>query len=591
MKLFTKITVLFVYFTIIYNLHIKVPSRIIKTEEAINYGWNSFIQNEDFLKDPIKTLSIQEKIFDYKVDLAGKSYDNLVYSTSPYSARLFKTNNSINEIEMKQNESITILGHYTIPNGSYSFKKDVLPFTKNSKLKSTILNHSYTVLELQQKTRGQFPMLTPNFIRDVYNTFYKRPAELTRNENFQNLDVQQNPVILSEMVKFFMKYGTHYFKRLRYGFTCGYRQTKEGNAESSNPSDFTIGNCKVKDKNLVTKTCDINDPKLIKMDVLPLSNLFSKFTYSNSFVVDGKNLTEKEVDKIQTIMENIIEKISEIVKVTNFVVNDIQSYALTKANPTNPCFNSAAVSPLLKGVFNWFRNFSNKKQFMIDLKASTQSYPVCNIKNYSNFREDYNSPNKNFAISTNGELGLFVCNRKNFLLPLENEIDLTKYRFYEEIKFVAESDTQNFTDAGYKCKETWKFNDIIEKRVIPYHLCTKTTNNIFSKNIIKDIKFFSFTSGYKCFDKKLNTFMENFYYKCDCDMDFSLISDTKKQADTFLCISRLEDEVLDNIPDEKLPEVMYRRVKWIQPDEVTFLKKVNGKISEGKTENDEKNVS
>ena len=57
--------------------------------------------------------------------------------------------------------------------------------------------------------------------------------------------------------------------------------------------------------------------------------------------------------------------------------------------------------------------------------------------------------------------------------------------------------------------------------------------------IVTDVKFFEFHKNIaKCNDGYLETYLDGKKYECDCGFNYNLISDEKKQGDTFLCMSK-----------------------------------------------------
>lgn len=112
------------------------------------------------------------------------------------------------------------------------------------------------------------------------------------------------------------------------------------------------------------------------------------------------------------------------------------------------------------------------------------------------------------------------------------------------MKVIVDHDAIPFKEAGYKCEEQWAFTDAKTKNTNRWHLCIRWTENFMEPTILKDIRFFEFNPHMgKCTNHILTTYIDGKKYTCDCDLNFNTISDTKKQGDTYLCVSRKIDIV------------------------------------------------
>lgn len=541
----------------------------VKPEDALSLGWSVFSQNEDYTKDPVKLLT-KNRIFNYKIDFATKNFNSLIVSTSPYFFTINKNYTWINHKELKDLNSHTVLGGYIITNNSTTHYNEANLFIENEKRQAHLKTDTYQILELSHDHNNNFPALNKNFYEEVYKTFYDNPVKQSFSKHFNYKSLEENSAIFIPMLQFFKKYGTHYVNRAYYGFRTGsrnYRESEKSAGDAQNMKDFTIGNCKVVNRTLVEGSCDINNPLLVKFEVQPISDLFSTLSQSSKDInnILGKPVDEPTLKKIHQTMQTAIEMIQQVTKIDNLAVSNFEAASLDLKNPGSPCFKEDLRIEIIENNFKNYTSFNDKRNLVRQIKYVNRDRPVSIIKNYGRTQ-------KYMASATDKEKGLFSCAKKSFIFPLTSESDLLKMnnQFYTDIKFIGDNDRETYQQAGYTCKKTWYFTDPKHKNEkIDYHFCTTTTKNPFNPNIITDVKFFEFEPNtYKCSDRVLRTYIEHFYYDCDCDLDISLISDRPKQGDTFFCKAR-NHQGLARISEEiNQPKVKFRRVKWRLPKEI-----------------------
>lgn len=532
---------------------------------VLNLGWNAFGQNEDYIKDPIRLLTTG-KIFDMKIDIKTKSYDRLFFSAAPYESSVRTTYNYVNEPMLKFLYSHSVLGTYTISNNSTAQYLDANSFVKKDVKSAVTESNNYMTLELSHNHLTQFPTLKKEFYEEAYNTFYK----LTNGESFFNVKEKNfNHEAFTAIVKFLNNYGTHYVNKAFYGYRSGFRNSFDANSDPKqnelNVKDFTIGKCKVADKKLIKDSCDINDPYLIKIEVSPISDLFNPVFQSSPDVnqYQGKVLDEKTVRKMFENIRNSVELIQEAIRIDNLALTSFELSTLESKNPSSPCFNQETRKKVYDGYLKNFQNFLKKHQLNRQLKIVNMETPVPVLYNYSKVQDS-------LASAVKGSQGLFACQKKNYLLPVTAEMTKLKQVFITDLRFVGDNDVKTFTEVGYKCRKAWNFKDPKGSSDIDFHLCRTETNNPFDDSIITDIKYFEFQkNSFKCSDRTLNVYNDNFAYSCDCNLDYSLLSDNKSQGDTFMCISRIRENLEESV---KPPQVKFRRVKHILPKELTEMK-------------------
>lgn len=562
----------------------------ISVEDIMNVGWNVFEQNEDYLKEPIKLLT-KNNIFENKVNFKIKSYDRLDYNTAPYESFIKKNLTYVNPREYKLLNSHSVLGTYVISNNSPTKTYDGSVLISKKAKSISIEDNNYILLELSQNHLNQFPSLNKEFFEEAYRIFYEKPQKESFTEKFNFRNLQENQAILLPMIDFFKKYGTHYVNKGYFGFKSGFRNSIDNNNsgdlnKEKNMKDYILGHCKVTDKKIIKSTCDINNPYLIKFEVEPISDLFSPMFQTNSEVnkYQGKILDDKIVRKLHDTMETALEMLEDAIKIDKMAVISFEFNKLNKDSPKAPCYNEDNRKKYVVDVMRNFTNFKRKLHYMNLAVNANKETPVVTVKNYGFIQN-------NLALATSKDQGLFACQKKNYLLPINGKFGQFSTNYILDIKIVAENDKTTFVDAGYTCDKKWEYKDPKGESEIGFYACKKTTQNPFNPNIITDVKVFEFDpSTYRCSDKYLKTYIDNYQYDCNCDIDLSLLSDKPNQGDTFICIARAKQH-LSNITEEiNQPDVKFRRVKWILPKEEEEVKtKLTGVVTNFL--DDDKNIS
>ena len=80
--------------------------------------------------------------------------------------------------------------------------------------------------------------------------------------------------------------------------------------------------------------------------------------------------------------------------------------------------------------------------------------------------------------------------------------------------------------------------------------------------------------------------MDNYYYTCDCDTDFSLLTKDSKGYSRFFCISRINQNLIDTPEEINKPKVSFRRVK-VETLQEMLDEQVNRKVPESPKEQNE----
>lgn len=549
-------------------------------DEVMNLGYTYFGNSKDIFKAPIDVMN-KAKIFDYdNVSVSQQNFGDLIYSKSSYHFQNRKNFMNMDKKALKTINSQAVLGNFPISNESYVHNVYAKYFKEKPGLNAQILSDTYEILELSHNHSMKFPNLDKDFAKEAMKVFYEFPIKENMSEHISYRLLSENQQVYKRIVGFFQKYGTHYVNKAYYGFTSGERNENhkgkdsdaDALAEKNNTKEYQLGTC-VKDKNgnLDYKSCVLKDPKLVKIEVKPICDLFANIMSGGTIdIVDSNakslNLNQKVVSKIHHLMEMSLEMIQQATEISQLAVISV----MVAQNQPEECKLN---NDLIQKYMTDYDNYDRKKDLMRALRIRDKELPVVKIKNWgivdtieANGKRDY----RILSDTKPDQKSLYMCVIKNFLLPANKDI-LDRQAFYTDVKLVGLNDRKMYEDAGYKCdskeKHVWKYRDPhfkTQKKIETFGFCYQRTKNCFDSDIILDIKFFQFSEHlYKCSDKKLEVFMDNYYYTCDCDTDYGLISEDPKnlKESRFMCVSRVRQNLMEMPEVINKPKVSYRRVR------------------------------
>jgi hypothetical protein len=313
--------------------------------------------------------------------------------------------------------------------------------------------------------------------------------------------------------------------------------TQAGKDLKPDINQFQIGKCTIERFFLKVESCDMNNPRIIEVQTIPISNLFNPMMQvKRDFSAEGKPIEKFTMEKINDNMEFLFSEIQTALDPNLYVITKIESFNLPQgeAQKSNECLK---VKPLtLLKIFKQYKQTFFKFFYRQNLFIKDKHLPVLSFKNYVHLKKNYN-----YKIISNSDKGLYWCQtRAHNVTP--DELKSGKWeekKYLTEVKVIIDHDSKPFTEAGYECTETWSFVDKKSKNEARWHFCTKWTTNFMNPMIITDVKFFDFNANmHKCTNKILTTYIDGKSYECDCDLNFNTISDDIKQGDTFLCKSR-----------------------------------------------------
>jgi hypothetical protein len=549
-------------------------------DEVMNLGYTYFGNSKDIFKAPIDVMN-KAKIFDYEnINISQHTFGDLVYSKSLYRFHSKKNFVYMDKKALKTINSQAVLGNFPISNESYVHNVYAKYFKEKPNLNAQIHSDTYEILELSHNHSLKFPNLDKDFAKEAMKVFYEFPIKENMSEHISYRLLSENQQVYKKIVGFFQKYGTHYVNKAYYGFTAGKRSENntgkdndaEKLAESNNTKEYQLGIC-LKDKhgNLDTKSCILKDPKLVKIEVKPICDLFAKVMSGGTIdIVDSNakslNLSKKVVSKINHLMEMSLEMLQQATEISQLAVISV----MVAQNQPEECKKN---NGLIKEYMTNYDNYDRKKDLMRALRIRDKEIPVVRIKNWgivttmdANGKKDY----RILSDTKPNQKSLYMCVIKSFLLAANKDI-LDRQNFYTDVKLIGKNDRKMYEEAGYKCdthdKHMWKYRDPhfkTQEKIETFGYCYSRTKNTFDSNIILDIKFFEFSEHlYKCSDKKLEVFMDNYYYTCDCDTDYNLLSEDPKdlKLSRFMCVSRVRQNLMEMPEAINKPKVTYRRVR------------------------------
>lgn len=304
-------------------------------------------------------------------------------------------------------------------------------------------------------------------------------------------------------------------------------------------SHFAIGECEIDKFFIKTNKCNKEIPKLVKFKVAPIHNLFNPLFQTRRLF--KFNNTEINPKKMLTIFHNIKRMfylIQEALDPKLFVVTDIFSVQTERTslntNTDNECFKTNPNT--LEIVNKKYAVVNTNSVFYHDSIQMNKHLPVISIVNYA-------TPKKGFNIISSAEKSMFWCTKREHNIHPEDLItgEWRKRKYLLDIKFIIDNDNKPFTDAGFKCSETWEFHDQESKSLDRWHFCAKYTYDFTHPLIITDVKIFSFQKSMaKCFNNSLITWLNGRKYYCDCEINLQKMSDEAGQQDkdVFFCYSR-----------------------------------------------------
>lgn len=499
------------------------------------------------------------------LDVYKQIYDKTIFSGSQIRVSTNKHLTFVDGREMNKAMRQSIIGDYNAPSDSF-INNWANQFYLNNFYSTQVYTDTYIVTSISQNHKQLFPKVNDKMFEEAFKLFHNNQVLQTNTENFNLKDIYDNISTLKKYMKFFQKYGTHYINRAYYGFRVGFSADQPGKINETNgvgiePSSdqkdkkmFQNGFCKVGNDKLITNTCDMNKPLLVKAEILPISDIFSPI-HNNSKTAGFGNtqLTPKAANKTYKVVKDVLDNLQFAMKPDHHVVVNIQGAKFAIGNSNIPCFAEENKTKIYKKIFLNFSRIHKKYTYGEKIQIRNHDYPIPTIKNSGALQKEYQ------AAESKG-VGLFLCARKNFQLNPAEAVKLSQ-TYYTDLKFVIEDDKPLFMEAGYKCDFNWVYTDPHNVKQ-EWYLCVKETRNPFDPYLIKDLKFFEFSKhSYKCSDGYLKTYSDGYVYECDCDLDYGLISDKKGQESTFLCISRFSIDLYDiaepaNKPRVKKPNVI-----------------------------------
>lgn len=552
--------------TNIKNVAVTSKASKIKLDADIlfNKGFSILSQTSSCFVE-LEKLFTGKSVLSNDLDIYKQIYDKTTFSGSLIRVSTNKYLTFVDGREMNRAMRQSIIGNYYSPSNSF-INNWANQFYLNKDYSTQVYTDTYIVTSLSQNHKDLFPKVNDKMYEEAFKLFHDRQVRQTNSENFNLRDVYDNIDTLKKFMKFFQKYGTHYLNRAHYGFRTGFHSNQAGKLNEKNgvsidpasdPKDkkqFQNGFCKVGNDKLITNTCDLNKPMLVKAEVLPISDIFSPIHNNSKNAGFGNTqLHPAAASKTYRVIKDVLDNLEFAMRPDHQVVINIQAAKFQVGSENIPCFAAENRNKIYKKIFLNYSRVNKKYVYGEKIQIRNHDYPVPTIKNGGALLKDY-------QVAESKGLGLYMCTRKNYQLDQTEALKLSQ-TYYNDVKFVIEDDKPLFMEAGYKCDFSWPFVNK-ENIQMEWFMCVKETKNPFDPFLITDLKYFEFSKhAYKCSDGYLKVYNDGYAYECDCDLDFGLISDKKGQESTFLCISRHSIELFDlpepaNKPKVKKPNVI-----------------------------------
>lgn len=560
----------------------------------LNRGFSYLNLDKDIFKDVEKQLG-KKNIFSHDLDIGKNYYGDFYVSDMNFHLALNRNISNFDTEEMRKTMQVTVNGDYRVTVGS-----DVQKYADGHILRKVARTHLYTDtigrLSLNNNPNKNFPNLDKSILEEAYKHFYESPNNAHPEHTIADLINDRN--VIAGAISFFSDYGTHYVNDAIYGYRYGFNQEfknadsilkdkdgknpvhdltkmsfveedvkidvkpteepvkdkdvppskspeeKEDKSKIPTPqtagantkpdlNHFSIGECSIDKHFMKPETCNPKNPRLVRFEVTPIYYLFNPLMQTKKdFSAKGEAIDKPKMAKLHQNMELLYQEIQLALDPTLLVVTNIESLKLSKEEAAkNECLKIPIKA--LEKIFKGYTQTQKKYLYKEDVFINGKHLPVTTIHNYQKLRQHYH-------IITSGDTGMYWClTRKHNITPEELKNGKWKENKYlTDIKVIIDHDAKPFTSAGWECKEAWEFTDPKTKNINRWHFCSKYTDNFMHANIVNDIKIFEFDPKmHKCAGKHLTTYLDGKNYHCDCDLNLKIISDTKKQGDTYFCKS------------------------------------------------------